>query len=119
MLAGLKPSLRRIGATALIVLTTIIYGALNAALTKETSRQMSEVFLGEPLASKIKYISENFPCERDQKIAALGIERAEKNSEGMLSVRNKWLAGNFLVLFVCAYISACIILPRSSSCSAT
>lgn len=68
MLAGLKPSLRRISATALIVLTTMIYGALNAALTKETSRQMSEAFLGEPLASKIKYISKTFPASATRKL---------------------------------------------------
>jgi len=93
----------------------MIYGALNTALTKETSKQMSEAFLGEPLATKIKQISENFSCERDAKIADLGTELAEKNSEQMLSVRNKWLAANFFVLFLCAYFSACIILSRKSS----
>ncbi|WP_139271173.1 hypothetical protein [Atopomonas hussainii] len=119
MLAALKPSYRRIGATTLIILTTIIYGTLNTALQKETSKQMSEAFLGEPLATKIKQISENFPCERDLKITAIGTELAENNSENMLSVRNKWLAANFLALFICAYLSACIILPRASSRHAT
>lgn len=112
MLAALKPSPRRIGATVLIVLTTLIYGTLNSAITRETKRQVSEAFLGEPLATKIKQMHETFPCERDKRVAELSIELAEKNSEKMLSVRNKWLAANFFVLLVCAYLSACIILPR-------
>ncbi|MES2820895.1 MAG: hypothetical protein V4812_18125 [Pseudomonadota bacterium] len=115
ILSALKPSLAKLGATALIILTTMIYGALNTALTKETSKQMREAFLGEPLATKIKQISETFPCERNKKIADIAIELAEKNSEEMLSVRNKWLAANFSVLFLCAYFSACIILSRKSS----
>ena len=115
MLAALKPSLRRIGATALIILTTLIYGSMNSALTQETKKQMSEAFLGEPLATKIKQISEAFPCERDKKFADIGLEFAEKNSENMLSARNKWLAAQYLVLFMCAYLSACIILPRKIS----
>jgi hypothetical protein len=119
ILSALKPSLAKLGATVLIILTTMIYGALNTALTKETSKQMSEAFLGEPLATKIKQISETFSCERDEKIADIGNELAEKNSEKMLSVRNKWLAANFLVLFICSYFSACIILSRKSSRHAT
>lgn len=113
MLVALKPNLRRVGATILIILTTMVYGVLNTALTKETSKQMSEAFLGEPLATKIKQISE-ISCERDQIISDISIELAGNNSEKMLSVRNKWLAVNFLVLLACAYISSCIILPGNS-----
>lgn len=119
MLAALKPSLRRIGATALIILTTLIYGALSSALTQETKKQISAAFIGEPLATKIKQMHEDFPCERDKRIADISIELAEKNSEKMLSVRNKWLAANFLVLLACAYLSACIILPRKISSHST
>ncbi|WAC43772.1 hypothetical protein OU997_16175 [Pseudomonas sp. SL4(2022)] len=117
--AALKPSFAKLGATVLIILTTMIYGVLNTALTKETSKQMNEAFLGEPLATKIKQISEAFPCERDQKIADISIELAEKNSGEMLSVRNKWLAANFLILLACAYLSACIILSKKTSRHAT
>jgi hypothetical protein len=118
-LAALKPNLAKLGATALILMTAIIYSTFSSELTKESTRQMRQAFLGEPLATKIKQISEAFPCERDKKIVDIGVEFAEKNSENMLSIRNKWLAADFLVLFACAYISACIILSRKSSRHAT
>ena len=119
MLAALKPSRRRIGATVLIILTTLIYGAFGSAIREETKKQMSAAFLGEPIATKIKQISEAFPCERDKKIAELGTDLVEKNSDNMFSVRNKLLSASFIILFICAYISACIILPRKLSCHAT
>ncbi|WP_447593126.1 hypothetical protein [Aquipseudomonas campi] len=79
ILSALKPSFGKLGATALIILKTIIYGTLNTAFTKKTSKQMREAFPGEPLATKTKQISENFSCERDAKIADLSTELAEKN----------------------------------------
>ncbi len=38
-LAALKPSLAKLGATALIVITTLLYGTLNTAFTQETAKQ--------------------------------------------------------------------------------
>lgn len=119
MLAALEPSLRRIGATALIILTTMIYGVLNAAMEKKTSKQMSEALLGEQVSEKIQQITKDFPCERDVKMAAIAVELSEDNYEARRSVRNNWLLANLLVLFICAYISSCIILPRKLSSNAT
>ena len=119
MLAALKPSLRRIVAAALIILTTMIYGLLNTAMEKKVSKQMNEALLGEQLSEKVQQITEGFPCERDVKMAAIAVELSEDNYEARRSVRNKWLFANFLVLLICAYISSCIILPRKLSSNAT
>lgn len=118
MLSALKPSLRRIGATALIIVTTIIYGALDSALGKETKKQMSEAFLGEPAATKMKEL-QGLSCERDELISKIALELAQKNSDQMLSVRNRMLALNFTILLICSYISACLVVPRKSTIHAT
>lgn len=118
MLATLKPSLRRIGATALIVTTTIIYGALDSALGKETKKQMSEAFLGEPAVTKMKEL-QGLRCERDELMSKFALELAQKNSDQMLSVRNRMLALNFTILLMCAYISACLVVPRKPAGHAT
>jgi hypothetical protein len=111
ILRTLKPTLAKLGATALIVITTMIYGVLNTAMTKETQRQMTEALHGEPLATQMKELSK-IPCERHDKMLSLDTNLSEKNSERMLSVRNRWLTANILVLISCAYIAACIILRR-------
>ena len=118
MLAALKPSLRRIGATALIILTTFIYVGTNAALSKETKAQMSVAFLGEPALSKIKELRK-LSCERDEQVSKFTRELAEMNSEKMLSVRNRMLAINLSILALCAYLSACLIVPRKLAEPAT
>lgn len=118
MLAALKPSRRRISAAVLIIVTTLIYGALNSALTQETKKQMSEAFLGEPYVSKMKEL-QNLKCERDEVMSEALLELAEKNSEKMLSTRNKMLAINLSILTLCAYLSACLIVPRKSSSAST
>src|SRR3989344_4817080 len=115
LLAALKPSRRRIGATALIIFTALAYGVLNTALSHETEKRMAEAFLGEPLVTKMRQLNEEFSCERDKKIADLSNELSEQNSEEMLSVRNKWFAANLLILMVFAYLSACMILLRKIS----
>ena len=114
VLSTLKPTLAKLGATILIVITTMIYGALNTAMTKETQRQMVEALHGEPWATQMEELSK-ISCERDEKMVSLGTDLSDRNSEKMLSVRNKWLAVNFLVLFACAYISACLILRKKES----
>ena len=114
VLNTLKPTLAKFGATVLIVITTMIYGALNTAMTKETQKQMIVALHGEPLATQMKTLSK-IPCERDEKILSLNTSLSEQNSEKMLSVRNKWFAINFLVLVACAYISACLILRKKKS----
>jgi hypothetical protein len=111
VLAALKPSLRRIGATALIIVTTFIYVAVNSALTKETKAQMSAAFLGEPALSKIKELRA-LSCERDEQISKFTHELAELNSEKMLSARNRMFAINLSILALCAYLSSCLIVPR-------
>lgn len=118
MLVALQPSRRRIGAAVLIIITTLIYGALNSALTHETKRQMSEAFLGEPYVSKLKEL-QGVKCERDEVISEELSKLAEKNSEKMLFARNKMLAINLIILALCAYLSACLIVPRKSSSAAT
>jgi len=118
VLAALKPSRRRIGAAALIIATTLIYGGLNSALTQETKKQMSEAFLGEPYVSKMKEL-QNVRCERDEVMSEALFELAEKNSEKMLSTRNKMLSINLSILILCAYLSACLIVPRKSSSAVT
>lgn len=50
-LAALKPSMAKLGATTLIVITTLLYGVLNTAFTQETAKQMNEAFLGEPFVT--------------------------------------------------------------------
>ena len=112
-LAALKPSLAKLGATALIVITTLLYGTLNTAFTQETAKQMNEAFLGEPFVTQIKQINQTFACERDQKLAEL-VVLAQKNSEAMLSVRNKRFALSFVLFLTCAYLSACIILRKNA-----
>lgn len=112
-LAALKPSMAKLGATTLIVITTLLYGVLNTAFTQETAKQMNEAFLGEPFVMQIKQINQTFACERDQKLAEL-VVLAQKNSEAMLSVRNKRFAMSFLLLLTCAYLSACIILRKKA-----
>ncbi len=109
LLSTFKPTLRKLGATALIVLTTMVYGALSTALTKETQKQMTQALHEEPLASQMQEMSE-IPCERDRKMMELNISISEKNSGKMLPTRNQWLTINFFVLFFCAYMSACLIL---------
>jgi hypothetical protein len=111
ILRTLKPTLAKLGATALIVITTMVYGVLNTAMTKETQKQMTEALHGEPLATQIKELSK-IPCERQDKIMSLDTSLSERNSERMLSVRNRWLTANILVLILCAYITACIILRQ-------
>lgn len=111
ILRTLKPTLAKLGATTLIVITAMIYGALHTAMTREAQRQMIEALHGEPLATQMKQLSK-VPCERHDKILSLDTDLSEKNSEKMLFVRNKWLAANILVLISFAYIVACIILRK-------
>jgi len=118
VLAALKPNRRRIGAAVLIIVTTLIYGALNSALIHETKKQMSEAFLGEPYVLKMKEL-QSVRCERDEVMSEALFELAEKNSEKMLFARNKMLAINLSILALCAYLSACLIVPRKSSSAAT
>ena len=118
MLAALKPSRRRIGAAVLIIVTTLIYGAFDSALTHETKKQMSEAFLGEPYVSKMKEL-QSLKCERDEVMSEALLELAEKKSERMLFARNKMLAINLSILVLCAYLSACLIVPRKSSSAET
>jgi hypothetical protein len=118
VLAALKPSRQRIAAAVLIIVTTLIYGALNSALKKETKKQMSEAFLGEAYVSKMKEL-QNLTCERDEVMSEALLELAEKNSEKMLSARNKMFAIDLSILTLCAYLSACLIVSRKSSSAAT